>query len=111
MRTGPCRVPWWGSIATSGKRLREADVPLAAAEHPLDAFLRVPLVRQLDRQQHLGVLGRILHPHAAVAVGTLLVSEQMFVRRVVLVNEELVGEVETDAPERVTGAGRLIDAH
>ena len=60
---------------------------------------------------HLGVLGRILHPHAAVAVGARVVREQVLVRRVVLVDQEAVREVEADAAERVGFARRLGDVH
>ena len=38
-------------------------------------------------------------------------GEQVLVRRVVLVHQELVGEVEADAAERVAVARRLPDAH
>src|SRR2546430_4187711 len=50
---------------------REIDVDLGAAEHLTQAVLRVVLLRQHHRQQHLAILQRILHAHAAVAVGTL----------------------------------------
>src|ERR1039458_8364474 len=52
---------------------------------------------------------RVLHPHAAMAVGALFLCEQILVRRVVLVDQELVGEVEADAAERIAGARRLRD--
>src|ERR1035437_6547731 len=41
------------------------------------------------------------------AVSALVLGEQVFVRRVVLVDQELVGEVEADAAERIAGAWRL----
>ena len=71
--------------------------------------LGVALLRQRQRQQHLGVLQRILHPHAAVAEGALVMGEQVLVRRVVLIDQELVREVEADAAERVAVARRLRD--
>jgi Ni,Fe-hydrogenase III large subunit len=42
-----------------------------------------------------------------MAVGALVTREQVFVGRVVLVDEELVREVEADAAERITGSRRL----
>ena len=46
-----------------------------------------------------------------MAVGALGVGEQVLVRRVVLIDQELVGEVEAHAAERVGLAGRLRDVH
>ncbi len=42
-----------------------------------------------------------------MAEGALFLGEQMLVRRVVLIDQELVREVEADAAERVGLAGRL----
>src|SRR5258708_5135724 len=81
-------------------RCRELDVLLVMAEHPPDLVLGIALVRPLDREQQLGVLDRILHPHAAMAVGAALLLEQVLLRRVVLVNVEPVGEIEADPSER-----------
>ena len=58
-------------------------------------------------QQDLAELGRVFHPHAAVAESALVIGEQPLVGRVVQVNRELVGKIELDAAERITGAGRL----
>ncbi len=46
-----------------------------------------------------------------MAEGALVLGEQMLVRRVVLIDQELVGEVEADAAERVALARRLRDVH
>jgi hypothetical protein len=45
-----------------------------------------------------------------VAEGAHVFGEQILVRRVVLIDEELVREIEADAAERVAFARRLIDA-
>src|SRR5437763_4893428 len=87
----------------------EADVLLAAADHAGEPLLGITLVRLGDREENLGVFERIFDPHAAVAVGALLLGEQIFVRGIVLIDQELVGEIEADAPERVLLAGRLED--
>ena len=44
-----------------------------------------------------------------MAVSALVAGKEVFVRRIVLVDQELVGEVETDTTERIAGAGRLRD--
>ena len=87
------------------------DVLLAGAEHPLDLVRRPVLVRTGYVEENLGVFGRILHAHAAVAVGAHIVREHVLVRRVVLVDQEAIGEVEPYATERVGFARRLIDVH
>ena len=56
-------------------------------------------------------LAGILHPHAAVAVGAHVMREQVLVRRVVLIDQEPVREVEADAAERIGFARRLRDVH
>ena len=89
---------------------REVDVDLRAAEHLLQPLRGVVLVRQRQAEQHLAVFQRVLDPHAAVAVGALVMGEQVLVRRVVLIHQELVREVEADAAERVAVARRLVDA-
>jgi len=42
-----------------------------------------------------------------VAEGALLLGEEVFVRRVVLIDQKLVREVEADAAEGIAGARRL----
>ena len=92
-------------------RRREFQVDLARAIHAADLLRRVALVRQGDVEQDGRVLIRILYPHAAVAEGAFFLGEQMLVRGVVLIDQELVGEVEADAPERVGFARRLRDVN
>src|SRR5262249_24164871 len=75
-------------------RRRQLNVLLGIAVHTLDALGRIAIIRPRDRQQDFGVLRRILHAHAAVAVGAPVMREQVLVRRVVLIHQELVGEVE-----------------
>ena len=81
--------------------LGEVDLALLAAEHLLQALRRVVAARRGVRQQHLGVFHRILHAHAAVAVGSLVVREVVLLRCVVLVDEVFVREIEPDAAERI----------
>src|SRR6185312_15917467 len=78
-------------------RLLEVDVDLAVAVHALDAPLRVVFLRIGERKQLGRISLRILHAHAAVAVSSLVAREQVLVRRVVLVDEELVREIEANA--------------
>ncbi len=46
-----------------------------------------------------------------MAEGALVPGEQVLVRRVVLIDQELVREIEADAAERIGFAGRLRDVH
>ena len=64
----------------------QLDVLFAGAEHPLDPLGGPVLARTRDVEQNLGVLGRVLHAHAAVTVGARVVREQVLVRRVVLID-------------------------
>ena len=80
-----------------GNRGGELDVGFAGAEHLADALLGIAVAGPRERQQHLSVFRRILHPHAAVALGANVVCEQGFIRRIVLVDEEPVWKVEPDA--------------
>ena len=91
-------------------RILEVDRPLALAIHRLNAVSGVALLGLRNAQQHFGILVRVLHPHAAMAVGAHGVVEQFLVRRVVLIDQEAIREVEADAAERVSLAGRLEDA-
>src|SRR6516225_6774543 len=83
---------------------RKVDIDLLAAEHLLQTRLTVVLVRHHQRQQLFGVGKRILNPHAAMAVGPPLARKQILVRRVMLVDQELVREIEADTTERVGSA-------
>src|SRR5665213_821653 len=75
--------------------LREVDVYFVGADHFLQPSRRIMLVGQHQRQQLLAVNEGILHPHATMAVSALILGEQIFIRRVVLIDQELVGEVES----------------
>ena len=75
--------------------------------HASDLLRRVALVRHGNVEQRRRILVRILHPHAAVTEGALFLGEQILVGRIVLINQELVWEIETDAPERIGLARRL----
>src|SRR3569623_67188 len=90
-------------------RRGQIDVDLAAAIHAADLLRRVVVLRLRDAEQRRGVLIRVLHAHAAMAERTLRLREQVLVRRVVLVDQELVREVEADAAERIGFAWRLRD--
>ena len=91
-------------------RMLEVDGALARAVHRADARGGVVFLRLRNAQQHLGVFIRVLHPHAAVAVGPRVMREQLLVRRVVLIDQEAVREIEADAAERIALARRLEDA-
>src|SRR5215468_1694965 len=51
---------------------RELDIDLARSEHFLDAILSVAVSRTNQRQQHFGIVHRILHAHAPVAESPLV---------------------------------------
>ena len=89
----------------------ELDVHLGAAVHPLDPLDVPAFGRAHDVEENLCIFRRVLHPHAAVAVGARIMREQVLVRRVVLVDQEAVGEVEPHPTERVVVARRLRDVH
>src|SRR6516164_312298 len=80
---------------------RQLNILLARAEHPLDPVSGPILARARDVEENFGIFGRILHAHAAVAIGPHIVREHVLVRRVVLVNQEPVGEVEPYSSKRV----------
>src|ERR1700704_6095279 len=70
------------------RRCLQREVALAAAVHPPDLLRRPMLARARNVEQNLGVFRRVLHAHAAVAVGAHRVTEQALVRRVVLEHRE-----------------------
>ena len=88
----------------------EVELPLLTAEHSLDAFGGVISLWRCIGQQHLGVFQRVLHTLAPMTVSALVVVEVVLFRRIVLVHQELVREVEADLAERVALARRLIHA-
>src|SRR6202040_566728 len=88
-------------------RRREFEIDLALPKHAADLFRRVMPIRLGDVEQDRRILIRILHAHAAMAERAFFPGEQMLVRRIVLIDQELVREIETDAAERVSFAGRL----
>src|ERR1700730_15061537 len=90
-------------------RLLELNVLLVAAEHALDPLRRPVLAGTRDLEKDLRIFGRVLHAHAAVTVRAHLVRKHVFVRGVVLIDQEPVRETEPDAPERVAVARRLGD--
>src|SRR6516164_7330313 len=90
---------------------RQLNVLLAGAEHALDLVSGPVLVRARDVEENFGIFSRILHAHAAMAVSAHIVREHVLVRRVVLIDQEPVGEVEAYSSERVGLARRLIDVH
>ena len=90
---------------------RQLDVLLARAEHPLDLVCRPVLGRTRNVEENFGIFGRILHAHAAVAIRAHIMREHVLVRRVVLVDQEPIGEIEPYASERIRLAGRLKDVH
>src|SRR5438876_11555812 len=79
------------------RRGLQLDVLLTVAEHSRDPFCRPVFLRPRDVEEDLGIFGRILHAHAAVAVGAHLVGEIILVRSVVLIYHETVEEVEAYA--------------
>src|SRR5262245_27825045 len=81
-----------GQVDPDRRRL-ELQVLLATAVHALHPGRRPVLLRAGDVEENLGVFGRILHAHAAVAVSADLVREVVLVRRVVLVDRGAVAEV------------------
>ena len=89
------------------RRGLQLDVLLTVAEHSRDPFRRPVFLRPRDVEEDLGIFGRILHAHAAVAVGAHLVGEIILVRGVVLIHQETVGEVEANASQRVARTRRL----
>src|SRR6516225_6276113 len=95
-----------GEVDPDRRRL-QLKVLLAAAEHARDPRRRPVLLRTGDIEENLGVFRRILHAHAAVAVGADLMGEIILVRGVVLIDQEPVWKVEPDPTQRIVGAGRL----
>ena len=90
---------------------RKRDIGLiVAGDHVLDLVERVAVTGAHQRKQHFGIALRILHAHAAVTERPLVIGEQVFIRRVVLIDQEFVGEIEANAAERVLIARRLPDA-
>jgi len=79
------------------QEMRKLYVLLARAEHAADAVLGEAFTWANNVQQHFRVFHRILHPHAAMAERPLVEREQIFVRRVVLIDQEFIGEVEAHA--------------
>src|SRR6185437_6762583 len=57
--------------------LGEVDIDLVSAEHLLEFRLCVVLIRQYQRQQLFAVGERVLHAHAAVAVGAFFLGKQI----------------------------------
>src|SRR6516165_7433544 len=80
---------------------RKLDVRFVGAIRPADAILGVAFTWSHHRQQHLGIFHGILYLHAAVAFGTPIIGEKLFLVRVVLVDQKLVGKIEADLAERV----------
>ena len=91
-----------------GNRGGELNVGFAGAEHLADAHLGIAVARPRERQQYLRVFRRVLHPHAAVTERPPVQGEKVLVRCVVLIDQELVGEIEAQPAERVFLAGRLM---
>src|SRR6202045_1222187 len=90
-------------------RLLELNVLLVAAEHAFDPLRRPVLAGTRDLEKDLRIFGRVLHAHAAMAIRAHLVRKHLFVRGVVLIDQEPVRETEPDAPERVAIARRVGD--
>ena len=97
-----------GEVHPDRRRL-QLQVLLGAAEHPRDPRRRPVLLGVDDVEENLGIFCRILHAHAAVAVGAHLVGEVILVRGVVLIDQEAVGEVEPNPSQCIPRAGRLRD--
>ena len=60
---------------------RKRDVAFVGAIHPVNAVLGVAFTWPHYRQQHLGIFHGILYPHAAVAFGTPIIGEKLFLVR------------------------------
>ena len=82
---------------------------LAVAEHLADALLRVAFARAHERQQHLGVFHRILTRMQPWLPARFGLANRSCLVRVVLIDQEFVGEIEAQPAERVLLAGRLRD--
>src|SRR5262249_53287502 len=78
----------------------QLNILLRPAEHLLDLLDRPVLAGTRDIEENLGIFRRILHTHAAVAVGPNLVRKHELLIRIMLIHQESVGEVETKSPER-----------
>ena len=46
-----------------------------------------------------------MNPHAAMTVSALVQREHVFVRRIVLINQKFIGEIEANPAERVALPG------
>ena len=86
----------------------QINIPLAPAVERTNALSRIPLLGLSDRKQSFRILIGVLHAHAAMTVGAYGLVKQIFVRRVMLINEELIWKVEAHAAKRIALARWLI---
>src|SRR6516164_11451347 len=85
----------------------QLNILLDAAKQVLDLLRRPALVWPSNFEENLGVFRWILYPHAAMAIGTDLMSKQLLVRCVVLIDGEPIRKIEPNPPERIPIAWRL----
>ena len=61
-----------------------------------------------ERKKRLGVLIGILHAHATMTVSADRLAKQVFVRRIVMINEKSIWKIEAHATERIPLARWLV---
>jgi hypothetical protein len=86
----------------------QVDVALAPAVERMQALNGIPLLGLRDRKKCFGIFIRILYAHTAMTISAYRLAKQIFVRRVVLVDQELIWKVEAHAAKRIPIARWLI---
>ncbi len=98
-----------GEVHRNGRR--QMDIALARAVHSANLLDRIAVLRIGDAEQQFGIFVGELNPHAAMAECALVLVKQVLVRRIVLINQEFIWEIEANATQRIGLAWRLIDMH
>ena len=89
-------------------RRLQIDIPLAPTVEGMQALNGISLLGLRDRKKRFGIFIGILYAHAAMTVSAYGLAKQMFVWRVVLINQELIWKVETHAAKCIPVARWLI---
>ena len=74
----------------------------------MQALNGIPFLGLRDRKKRFGIFIGILYAHAAMTVSACELAKQIFVWRVVLINEKLIWKVEAHAAKRIPIARWLI---
>src|SRR6476620_58855 len=92
----------------NGNRRLQIDIALAPAVERMQALNSKSLLGLRDRKKNFGIFIGILYTHAAVTISADGLAKQIFVRRIVLINQELIWKIEAHAPKCITVARWLI---